>query len=242
MDLSVDAGGQGGAAAEQIDGGALGGDATDLGGDGRVEPRGCCQQQGARLATASGVPARASAKAASEASTAAPADPPVGKAAWLTATDVASRLAPARRVTLPVGAGEMAPATHVAAATFTTCQVPPKDTIPSPLTSLGPVSPLYRYSGMPLSVTWLPLAFVVVPSPVTPGPAVGCVPAATTRGGQNVAHVPVHRTGAPLLISVYSVSPLPSARTAPNWAVFFVCTVNCADGIVGVDVVDVGGG
>jgi hypothetical protein len=90
----------------------------------------------------------------------------------------------------------------VGAATVTTCHTPPKDMMPSPLASLGLLSPPYRYSGRPLSVTWSPFAFVVDPRPVTPAPGVGDIPAATTSGGQNMVHAPEHSTGLPLLVRV----------------------------------------
>jgi len=90
----------------------------------------------------------------------------------------------------------------IGAAIVTTCQTPPKDMMPSPFASLGVLSPPYRYSGRPLSVTWSPFAFVVDPRPVTPGPGVGSIPAGTTSGGQNMVQAPEHSTGLVLLVRV----------------------------------------
>ena len=74
-------------------------------------PAGGVSSSGPPFITASGVPARASAKAASEARTTALAPPVVGNVAAETATAVKSRLAPAIRVSVIVCAAAAGPAT-----------------------------------------------------------------------------------------------------------------------------------
>ncbi len=89
------------------------------------------------------------------------------------------------------------------APTFTTCHVPPKLVMPSPLVSPAAVSTENVYTGFPSTVTCMPPAAVVVPSPVTPSPPVALVsPAGNITAGQTVKHAPVHGTDAPLLLSV----------------------------------------
>src|SRR4051794_19923372 len=99
---------------------------------------------------------------------------------------------------------------------FTTCHVPPKLEMPSPLASVGDASAANRYRGRPSAASTVAPSGPLTAVTFTP-PTVVVAAALTVAGGQASRQAPVQAMALPPDVSVYRVRPSLSARIEPSF-------------------------